>query len=228
VLPSPASTRHARPDLRRLALGVLLVLGVVAMTAAPAWAHVNVEGTDPDQGELLDVAPTEVRVWFDQPVEPLRGALTVAGEDGIRVDLGDAGHPEGAFDKIRVSLPDDLPAGEYTARWRVQAADRHTQEGTWTFRVAGEAPDADHAAPVSGSEQGDGHAGDADAAVPAADELAAGEPQTALPVAMGLAALLAGLLAAGLAALMMWRSGELGAAARPDLDPDPATPRTQG
>jgi methionine-rich copper-binding protein CopC len=222
VLPPPATTRRAGPHLRRLARCALLVLGVVAMLATPAWAHVHLEGTDPEDGAHLDEAPPEVRVWFDQPVELLRGALTVAGEDGIRVDLGDADHAEGSPTEVHVSLPADLPPGEYTAQWRVQAADRHTQEGSWTFRVAEQAPEATDDEPAAGSDPAGGHTGGTDAAVPAAGELAAGEPQTALPVAMGLASLLAGLLAAGLAVLLLWRAGELGAAPR---DPDPSTLR---
>lgn len=223
MLPPPATTRRAGPHLRRLVRCALLVFGVVAMLATPAWAHVHLEGTDPDDGAHLDEAPAQVRVWFDQPVELLRGALTVAGEDGIRVDLGDAAHPEGSSTEVRVSLPDDLPPGEYTAQWRVQAADRHTQEGSWTFRVVEEPTNAADDEPASGTEQTSGHAGATDAAMPAADELATGERQTALPVAMGLTALLAGLLAAGLAALLLWRAGELGATAR---GPDPSTPRS--
>lgn len=212
MLPPPAATRHAGPALWRLAVGPLFVLGLLATMASPAWAHVHVLGAEPEGGAHLDEAPEQAQVWFDQPVEPLRGALEVVGEDGIRVDLGDAGQPEGSPNGVRVSLPDDLPTGEYTTRWRVQGADGHVQKGSWTFHVRTEPHGTEDDAPAEGSQAAGGETKDA---VAAADALATGEAQTALPVAMGLTALLAGLLAAGLAALMMWRAGELGRAPQP-------------
>jgi methionine-rich copper-binding protein CopC len=213
VLPPLATTRQAGPLRRRLALVALLTLGALATMGAPAWAHAQVEGSEPAPGEALERPPEQVRIWFDQPVEPLRGALQVLGADGIRVDRGDAVDPDGSPDELRISLPDDLPAGEYTVRWRVQAADSHAQEGSWTFQVIEETRADDTDAAGSASVTGD-HTEHTDGAVPAADEFATGEPQTALPVATGLTALLAGLLATGLAALVMWRAGELGRATR--------------
>lgn len=225
-----AETTARTPTVARLArLGVVIgaLVALLLSATVPAWSHAGLVSSEPGADATMDRPPGQVRVWFDKPVELLRGGLEVLGEDGIRVDLGDIGHGQGQ-EEVTVSLPEDLSAGTYTARWRVQTADAHPQEGSWTF-TAQDPPDDDagaasasdgEAAAVTRSSSEDasttnarpqdhGHNGEL-----AGDLVPAQQGETQAQRAVVPLALLAGLLVAGLAALVLWRAGEFGGTRR--------------
>jgi copper resistance protein C len=206
----------------QLAVLVAVALGLLSLTVVAAAGHADVEGSSPEPDEHLDAPASQVRVWFDGPVEPVGTGLQVKGPDGIRVDRGDAAHGDGPHE-LRVSLPDGLPSGHYTAEWRVQAGDSHAQEGSWRFTVAGDDggdpasrdTGADEARDADDSAHGSRDHEDAEGAAPAssgrstavADEVVG---DTRLPAAqLGLAGL-AGLAAAGGGVLLVRRDDAAG------------------
>lgn len=220
----------ARTVARLARLGVVIGALVALLLGAtvPAWSHADLVGSEPGADATMDRPPGQVRVWFDKPVKLLRGGLEVLGEDGIRVDLGDAGHGQGQ-EEVTVSLPDALTAGTYTVRWRVQTADAHPQEGSWTFTATQDPPDDDagtasasdgEAAAVTRSSSEDASTTNAPPQDHGHDDELAGDlvpaqqQDTQAQRAVVPLALLAGLLVAGLAALVLWRAGDLGGTRR--------------
>ncbi len=82
---------------------------------------------------MLQTAPRDVSVLFNQKVEASSDAITVEDASGARVDQGNT-RSESNGRVIRVSLK-PLTAGTYRVKWRVKSADTHTVEGTFAFRV---------------------------------------------------------------------------------------------
>ncbi len=82
---------------------------------------------------MLQTAPRDVSVLFNQKVEASSDAITVEDASGARVDQGNT-RSESNGRVIRVSLK-PLTAGTYRVKWRVESADTHTVEGTFAFRV---------------------------------------------------------------------------------------------
>ena len=129
--------RARRTDTRRVRtlLGpVLLMIGALLATAAPAWAHVFPDHSEPRVGHVLDTPPQAVRIWFDGAIEPVFSTLRVEDGGKRRVDRDDARVDPTDRTLLEVSLP-SLPPGRYQVFWSVVARDGHRTEGSFPFRV---------------------------------------------------------------------------------------------
>jgi methionine-rich copper-binding protein CopC len=110
--------------------GVVLLLAA----AAPAWAHVFPDHSEPRVGHSLDAPPPAVRIWFDGAIEPVFSTLRVEDAGRRRVDRDDAHVDPADRTLLEVSLP-PLPSGRYQVFWSVVARDGHRTEGSYPFRV---------------------------------------------------------------------------------------------
>jgi copper transport protein len=123
-----------------LAAAVVIAL---LLPTTPAQAHAVLVRADPSDGAVLALAPSAVRLAFNEPVSAIGPGLRVFNVDGTRVDL--ARPPERAdvdsADRsvLAVALPTDLPDGGYVVAWRVRSTDGHAVSGTLRFTV-GDAP----------------------------------------------------------------------------------------
>src|SRR5690606_10531185 len=105
--------------------------GLVVGTAQPAAAHATLTGTTPAADSVLDTAPTEVELVFDEPVEVVDDAIRVFGPDGDRVDDGIVETADGGA-VLRAPLT-AAAEGTYTVAWRVTSEDSHTLSGSFVF-----------------------------------------------------------------------------------------------
>src|SRR5690625_1141921 len=123
---------------------VLLLSTVVfvATNVSQAHAHAVLEEAAPSDRSVLDEAPEQVSLRFNEPVTLPSGGLRVFDANADRIDEGtiDLDGPE----TIAVALPDELPEGGYVVTWRVISADSHPVSGVLTFTI-GEAPEIDDA-----------------------------------------------------------------------------------
>jgi copper transport protein len=128
--------------LRHAAARAALVMGcavlVVVAGATPAFAHAELESTDPQAGGVYDDAPSEVTLQYTEPVEASLGAVRLYDGRGDRLDTGAPSHPGGDGSAVRVDLP-ELRDGSYVVTWRVVSADSHPVRGAFTFQVGPEA-----------------------------------------------------------------------------------------
>jgi copper transport protein len=127
-----------------LARSFSLAVVALVVVAFPltALAHAQLEETSPADGEVVDVPPAEVAVYFNEPVSPPTGALRVFDNSGQRVDLGHVRQIDGGAG-LEVDLEGGLTDNTYIATWRVESADGHPISGAFVFYVGepGEAPD---------------------------------------------------------------------------------------
>lgn len=108
----------------RAALAILAL--ALALTAPVAFAHASLVRSVPADGTVVDAAPDELVLQFDEPVEPLRASLRDA--TGAAVDLASA-PVEG--DTVRYAWPDAARRdGTYLFSYRVASADAHPVSGT--------------------------------------------------------------------------------------------------
>lgn len=118
---------------RLLALGVLL--GALVALPATAHAHAVLVDTSPERGAAVERSPGRVVLRFNEPVETAFGSVRVFDARGERVDSGGTEHPGGDAGAVAVDLRPDLPAGSYTATYRVVSADSHPVSGGFVFTV---------------------------------------------------------------------------------------------
>jgi methionine-rich copper-binding protein CopC len=115
-------------------LATALAVAALLLDTAPAWAHAFPDHAQPAVGSTVSPAPTELRIWFTQKLEPAFSKVEVRDASGARVDKDDATvGPEDAS-VLHVSLK-ALPAGTYKVSWRAVSVDTHPTEGDFTFTV---------------------------------------------------------------------------------------------
>ena len=129
---------------KNLLLAILLVLPLAAN------AHSPLASSSPQNGETLDVPPTEIFMTFKLPTKLIKvdltkqsdkqgknllGRLFGGGDDGESVPLGTSFLM--TIDK-RQAIP--LPAledGSYSLAWRAMGEDGHVIKGNLTFNIKG-------------------------------------------------------------------------------------------
>ncbi len=127
--------------MRKIGFALLLVLAVCLTPASyirVAVGHADYDRAEPAADSVVDVAPTQVRIWFTQEVFRRQGAnsIEVARADGTRIDLNDTAIDDDDRKLMTVSLAPDLAAGVYTVRWRaLSAEDGHEGEGEFRFTI---------------------------------------------------------------------------------------------
>lgn len=114
---------------------VIITLGVALCLASPVLAHGVIVRAEPPLGSALEVPPTQVRLWFSEPVDPSFSTIEVysAGSQE-RVDLGGLRLAEDG--SLVVTLQPNLPQGAYTVVWRAfTPGDGHQTSGSYSFGV---------------------------------------------------------------------------------------------
>lgn len=119
---------------RRAAATLLAIIGLLA-TASGAAAHAQLVASSPAPGEILDTAPTELRLTFSEPLEGGFSTADLIDAEGNPI-LSRAGEvdPTDAFTLV-VPLP-ALEEGAYTVTWQsLSSADGHPAEGFFSFGI---------------------------------------------------------------------------------------------
>jgi methionine-rich copper-binding protein CopC len=119
--------------MRYLQFILLFFLFCVAPTAT-IEAHAFLDHASPGVGSKVHGSPTEVRVWFTEPVEPVLSSIKVFDAKGRQIDKTDAHLDPKNKALLRVSLP-SLTPGTYKVVWHVVSTDTHVTNGDFTFRV---------------------------------------------------------------------------------------------
>jgi methionine-rich copper-binding protein CopC len=119
----------------KASFGFALVLGLLLIEVSQAGAHAFLERADPRVGSTVRTAPTQVRLYFTEKLEPAFSSVRVVSGTGEQVDKGDAQVEPTSPKQLRVSLP-PLPPGTYKVIWRVLSVDTHVTEGEFSFHFA--------------------------------------------------------------------------------------------
>ncbi len=111
---------------------VFPLLAAVAV-AAPAWAHSELRSSVPSAGAMLDCAPGQIELHFNETVQ-----LTVLRPH--RVDGDEIALPRRPITEARsetIHLP-PLEPGDFRAEWRIISADGHPVGGVIPFSISAE------------------------------------------------------------------------------------------
>lgn len=143
---------------RRVAAGPAALLAVVAEIglAAPAYAHNQLTGSTPADGQVLDTAPASVTLDFLDSLEPANTTVTVSGPDGRAAASGSP-----VFDGSTVTVDLQVSsAGRYIVSYELISPDGHVGTGEIAFRLTdqaapGPSPSPEAAPSPSGSPAAD-------------------------------------------------------------------------
>ena len=123
--------------MKRLAVIAAAILTATALSIAPAAAHATLQSSNPAENSVLDAAPDEVTLTFNQSVQSNFATVTVVGADGTQWGASD---PVVDGSTVTVDLDGLGAAGEYTIGYRVVSADGHPITGSIPFQVTSSSP----------------------------------------------------------------------------------------
>lgn len=115
------------------------VAAVAAMTIAAAcsssaYAHAKLEASSPGAGSVVAASPSEVRLQFNEQVEPAFSKINLLDQSGkivapSKVEL-DKSNP-----KVMIAVVPKLAAGAYRVQWSTLTRDGHKVKGEFPFQV---------------------------------------------------------------------------------------------
>ena len=142
---------------RRVWLGALLAASLALMFPAPsASAHAGLEGSQPSPSSVLAESPTEIALFFDEPVDAVFGSIRVLDAQGAEVI---AGRPQRDADNtsiVRLPLP-ALQESAYIVVWRVTSSDSHPVQGSFEFQVGVAVRPLSESATIAASAAAESH-----------------------------------------------------------------------
>jgi copper resistance protein C len=127
-----------RPAVARRRLGGYAMLAAGLLLPVTAAAHAFPTAEQPAAGATVGIAPAEVVIDFDAPIEALFATLEVRDAGGHEEANGPPAVGAGRR-RLTVHLT-PLAPGRYTVKWSVVAEDGHRTEGMYTFTVGGGGP----------------------------------------------------------------------------------------
>ncbi|PSJ60834.1 CopD family protein [Pseudaminobacter soli (ex Li et al. 2025)] len=113
-------------DMRKLALAILLWLGLASVAAA----HASLTATEPQDGAVVDAPPARYALTFSEPVSPI--SLQLIKPDGTSLSLDKFVLRDRTLD---IEAPTDLKRGTHILSWRVVSEDGHPVGGSVVFSI---------------------------------------------------------------------------------------------
>ncbi|MBV9917046.1 MAG: copper resistance protein CopC [Solirubrobacterales bacterium] len=127
--------RRRRTRAARLALGASAMLALALLVPAAASAHAYLVHTTPAASGVLDSAPRQVALTYDEAVEPRFAIVSVTDPSGTQRAIGGPHRSPANPDTLIVPVDAHLQEGWYLVYWRAISVDGHPVQGAFTFAV---------------------------------------------------------------------------------------------
>ncbi len=124
--------------MRRVALGVALVIAAVMALPGLALAHARYDHSTPSPGQVLSTSTPSVDIYTAQDMRKVAGAdvITVVGPDGKQVDTDNTVVDDSSRRHLSVGLQPNLPPGRYVVSFKTLSdQDGEADHGQFAFYV---------------------------------------------------------------------------------------------
>jgi methionine-rich copper-binding protein CopC len=111
-----------------------LVAGASLVLSLPAFAHAVVKQSAPANGAVLDAAPAQVDITFNEKVEKLFSTVILKNGAGKAVPTAKASVDPANPAVLHLPLP-PLASGKYVAHWTAVGHDGHRLSGDIRFSI---------------------------------------------------------------------------------------------
>lgn len=112
----------------------IILAAAIALLPGRADAHGFLDRSEPAANAVVPEAPSEVSLWFTEPLEPEYSRAELFDASGVKIPT----EPRriGDDNQMLLTLPADLPDGTYTIQWRnISTVDGHPQQGFVPFTI---------------------------------------------------------------------------------------------
>jgi copper resistance protein C len=121
-----------RDAITRCAIGAAAL--ALVSSASPAFAQARFVSATPAAGSKVGSA-TEIRLEFNESVDPRFSGLTLTAPRDVNVELGEPEVESGDPRALVVPVTNVLQPGAYTVHWRVVSFDSRSTQGEFSFTV---------------------------------------------------------------------------------------------
>ncbi|MBK7353818.1 MAG: copper resistance protein CopC [Nitrosomonas sp.] len=114
---------------------VLLIVSMLCLfNMSSVLAHAMLVKAEPAKRASLTTAPSQVRLWFNEEIEPAFATLSVLDVNKTAVTGDKAVVDSGDPKSIILKLPEIQP-GRYTVKFRVLSVDGHVVDSEYEFTI---------------------------------------------------------------------------------------------
>lgn len=107
---------------------------LASAATSSAFAHAKLQSSDPQSGSTLDAAPKQVRLKFNEALEPAFSKIKVTGPQNNEIPVAATTVDKADPTVMTAPLP-ALSSGEYHIQWSTMTHDGHKAKGEVTFKV---------------------------------------------------------------------------------------------
>jgi copper resistance protein C len=108
--------------------------GFASAVTSSAFAHAKLQSSDPKADSTLDAAPRQVRLKFNEALEPAFSKIKLTGPRNDEIPVTATTVDKADPTVMTAPLP-ALAAGEYHIQWLAMTRDGHKVKGEVTFKV---------------------------------------------------------------------------------------------
>lgn len=110
------------------------IFAAATLVAPFAFAHAKLLASDPQAGVVLEKAPKEISLTFNEKIEEPFSSISLLDKDGKAVSTGKAKVDSANSAVLRLPVQ-ILPNGSYSVKWVAVGHDGHRRTGDFTFSV---------------------------------------------------------------------------------------------
>lgn len=110
------------------------VFALASVATSSAFAHAKLQSSDPQAGSTLDAAPKQIRLKFNEALEPAFSKIKVTGPQNNEIPVAATSVDKVDPTVMTAPLP-PLSAGEYHIQWSTMTRDGHKAKGEVAFKV---------------------------------------------------------------------------------------------
>lgn len=107
---------------------------LASAATSSAFAHAKLQSSDPQTGSTLNAAPKQVRLKFNEALEPAFSKIKVMGPQNSEIPVAATSVDKADPTVMTAPLP-ALAAGEYHVQWSTMTHDGHKAKGEVKFKV---------------------------------------------------------------------------------------------
>ena len=112
-----------------------LAVAALAVAASPlAFAHAQLVASSPSKDQVLDAPPIEIKLTFNEHVEPRYARVKLVSADKKYFDADRAHADKADPNSVEMSVP-VLRSGSYRAVWTAVGGDGHKTHGDFSFTI---------------------------------------------------------------------------------------------
>ncbi len=110
----------------------IAVLAGMSFVSAGAWAHAKLQTSSPAAGAVLEIAPKEIALQFNEKLEAAFSSAKITDSAGKNIGAAKSQLDPVKPSVLKLALP-SLKPGTYGVHWAVVGQDGHRRQGEFTF-----------------------------------------------------------------------------------------------